>query len=351
MNTMSGNGSIDTRAKPNATPALDLIAAPSTPAAPASASIQQVIDESLARAGFVRQPDDGTVTVLDTAGVAKLSANAGLQNAAVTAKTYTGGAVALPPPSPPAVVWSSDHQSGAAIFATQLDKAMSDFLTTPSSTANPDGTGGYALPRAASQLSPNMLLAAFMKLQIDDPNNNVKTHDELSTLMSQLRQISLNEQQAKEMQAIQQMKEAEQSADHAALIGNIAMVICIAVAVVGAVFTCGASIAALAAILPALATQQLIMIALALVMLAVQLTSAVANKGATDKLATAESTDNDAKKAQKLAQMLEDQVKAENEIIGTIIESKSKTMDAIMQMINAMFASTVKLQSAAMSQG
>jgi len=45
-------------------------------AAAANVSVQQAIDDSLAKAGFVRLPD-GTVTTKDSIGIAKPSAVAG----------------------------------------------------------------------------------------------------------------------------------------------------------------------------------------------------------------------------------------------------------------------------------
>jgi len=141
----------------------------------------------------------------------------------------TGGVAPLPPPAPPAIVWNTDHQTGAANFATHLDSAMSDFLGVPAGSTDPTGTGAFAVPRMASQLSPDLLLAAFMKLQISDPNNNVQTHDLLSTLMSDLRKTALTAQQAQETAAIKQMQEAQKSADHAATFGMIAMVVAIIV--------------------------------------------------------------------------------------------------------------------------
>ena len=83
---------------------------------------------------------------------------------------------------------------------------------------------------------------------------------------------------------------------------------------------------------------------------ATQAAAAGAENKAANKALDAQQTTVDAKRAEKMAQMHQNQLKEEAELIKTIVESKNKTVDAVLQMLNAMFASTVKLMSAAMAR-
>ena len=78
--------------------------------------------------------------------------------------------------------------------------------------------------------------------------------------------------------------------------------------------------------------------------------AAAAENKAANKALDAQQSALDAKRFQKLAEMHQQQLQEEGEIIKTIVESKNKTVDAVLQMLNAMFASSVKLMSAAVAR-
>jgi hypothetical protein len=68
------------------------------------------------------------------------------------------------------------------------------------------------------------------------------------------------------------------------------------------------------------------------------------------KAAAANEARNNAARWRLIAEMAQQQIEAENEIIKMIVESKNQTVDAVIKMLNAMFASSSKLMSASMSR-
>ena len=338
MSTTLGSGPLNNQTKPIVadnlpTPVSTSSAVPAAAATPDHKAMQEAIELALRKAGYVRQAD-GSVIVLDSTALPKVTAAASAQGAVLPPKSYTGKTVSLPPPSPPPVVLTADTKANATTFATNLDKGMTDFLTTGTDA------DGQVVPRGVTELTTDMLLAAFLKLQMTDPNNEVTTHEALSQAMSSIRKEALQEAQAKEQRAIAGMQDAQKKADQASQIATLALVVAIVAAVILIVATMGAGSLA--------AVPLLLKVGLIVACAACSIGSAVATYQASSAATEAEEQDLLAQRAQKMAQMAQDMVKGESEIIKLILESKNKTVEAVMQMLNAMFASTLKLQSAAM---
>ncbi|MEO1174773.1 MAG: hypothetical protein AAFX94_22380, partial [Myxococcota bacterium] len=164
-------------------------------------------------------------------------------------KIYGTGETSLPPAAPPALELSPELQVGAVTFATNLDTALNNYLTTktqegqvPVSASTMNGSAEGTWFKDLSSLSADDLLAAFLKVNITDPNNNVETHNKLHAVATDMRHLAIHEAKKKIENAQEARKEAEQYAQQAEYISNIITV----VSIVASVFTFGASLAATA---------------------------------------------------------------------------------------------------------
>lgn len=300
--------------------------------------LRKNINLILERAGYVRRPD-GSVVVKDATAIAKAQKAGGTTAPSSAKNIYAGAIEKLPPPSPPKVALPSAVRANAANFVANLDSAMNNYLTR-GTDAN-----GVPVPADISQMSPDYMICAFLKVQVSDPSNNPKTHDELCELASNLRQAALKEADAKMQKAIAQLGQAQQAADHASALQVVSTVVAIVAVVVLAVlsfFTAGATATLIPFVIKA---------AIALTVFGVCVAKAEADKAASDALSTAHSTDVGAKSAENLAQKFQATIKRESDIMNMLIESKSATVDAVMKMINASHNRTLNLQAAAMSRG
>lgn len=213
-----------------------------------SADVQREINALLDRAGLTRGPNNAIV-VRDTASVGRSAEVSGLNNAE---QIYGTGESQLRPAMPPRVEMTTARRNGAISFAQNVDRAMNDFLVSPGGRALPmdagaalrTGTTQLELQyRGLQDLSADALLAAFMKLNINDPNNAVETHNKLYEVSTELRQLAIDEAKKKIERAQEAMKEAQAYASQAQYISNVVTVI----SVVCSVFTMGASLAAMGA--------------------------------------------------------------------------------------------------------
>lgn len=312
--------------------------------------LQREVSALVQKAGFERTAD-GLLVVRDTSEIGKTESAKGLTTAE---KLYGTESTQLKPPAPPRVELTPDTKAGAENFARQLDAALNDFFLNPTSPGSATSSADGDVKRLMD-LSADLLLAAFLKLNIADPNNTVATHNKLHEFATQMREMAIREAQQKMKVAAEQMKEAEKAAEGAAQMRSIATIVAIVVAVVATIMTFGAAgplaataLASLSTTLAAHATA--IQIASFVAVLATQLGAATAENKAANLALDAQQSALDAKRFEKMAQMHQQQLQEEGEIIKTLIESKNKTVDAVLQMLNAMFASSVKLMSAAMAR-
>ena len=81
-----------------------------------------------------------------------------------------------------------------------------------------------------------------------------------------------------------------------------------------------------------------------------QVTTAGANFEATRRSTDAQLADNDAKRFRLLGEMFQDQLEEENQIIQMLMESKNKTVDAVIKMMNASFGTSQKIMAAGMAR-
>jgi len=301
-------------------------------------AIEKNLVLALRKAGYDLQVN-GRVKVRDSAAIAESRATEKAQATAAALRPHLAALSPLTPPLPPPVVMTNETKASAKTFAVNLDKGMSNFL------AQGVDTTGKIIPWPVSKLTSDMLLSAFLKLQITDPNNDVRTHDDLSTAMSALRQKALEDAWQKEKEALKELEEARKKAEEAANYASATSylsIIALVLAAIMAIFTMGASAAMVA-------MSMVMKIAMAVVVMAAQIHTAQLQKAAADKQIQAEEKMLSAERFRRLAEIYQEMLQSETAIIKVIIESKNKTYEAVMQMLNAMFASNLKLQSAAMA--
>lgn len=207
---------------------------------------------------------------------------------AATKRSVT--ASSLPPPSAPSTTLTPALSAGAASFANNLDAV--------------DAFGGSA----------DSLTAAFLKLNIADPNESVQVHDELYEAASNLRQLGIDAAKKANENARELQKELEKLAGFAAMVGNIA------------------AVAQLAAAVASIATGPGALIATASVFRVVEAgaTYAATSKELQIKQVELEATRNNARADEGQQRLSE-----EGDIINTIMEQKNHTVDVVLQMINA----------------
>ncbi|MEZ4270285.1 MAG: hypothetical protein R3C68_02245 [Myxococcota bacterium] len=122
-------------------------------------------------------------------------------------------------------------------------------------TPRAPGTSGPRAPingipaddlRRIAELSTEMLIALFLKLNITDPNNSVETHNQLHEIATNLRQQAIDESQKRQANANKMMKEAQAYADKAQTFSTIVMVVMIVIMIALIVLTGGLGLAAAA---------------------------------------------------------------------------------------------------------
>lgn len=376
-------------------------------------TVQSTIDDLLAQAGLTRKAD-GTFGVRDAAESQKAS-----DASKSTPGTDAGADMRLPPPAPPKVEFTPELRQGAESFAANLDDVFNDFLQKPGSTTvdgTTSSTEGTTFPesqlRQFSELSPELLLAAFLKLNINDPNNSVETHNALHTLMSDLRQQGIKNAQQQEKVAMQEMREAQAYADKMGVVGKVLTAVMLVVSVVASVFTFGAAGLIAVAICAALggviagatggdvlngiamgaavggivgsvvsaaagaaqatakaaadqaktaaqeaakkamkeAQAKLVRIISTLINMAAGLTKATGEYEAAKKLNAAQESQVDAQKYRMLVEMLQDMVEQQGEVIRLIMESKNAAVDSVIKMMQAAFSTNQKLIAVSLSR-
>lgn len=192
------------------------------------------------------------------------------------AEVYGTGDNKIPPPSTPKVELSDDKRIGAESFANNLNQVTNAMLLRPSAgataakeeaaavgvgakgakggngtSAGSDTSKSAAIAsgvdpstlKAGKDLSADQLMAEFLKLNINDPNNSVETHNEMAKLNTTLRQQGIKAAQDKAANANEEMKSAQKYGDQ---MDAVFLVMDIASIVIG-IFTFGAGTVALQA--------------------------------------------------------------------------------------------------------
>lgn len=98
----------------------------------------------------------------------------------------------------------------------------------------------HAIIQRLTELTADALLAAFLKLNISDPNNSVETHNRLHQMMTLLRQRGIEDAKAKIKRAQEAKKEAEAYAEKAQYMSTVISVVMIAVTLTVTFLTMGA---------------------------------------------------------------------------------------------------------------
>jgi hypothetical protein len=235
-------------------------------------------------------------------------------------------------------LWAMARDINQSPQAVQYRQELAATATSPTTR-----TEHQEMFRRITELTADVLLAAFLKLNIMDPNNSVETHQKLHGLMSKLRQRAIADAKQKMKVAEELRLEAEKEAEDAAYISSLMSMIKIIVCVVAllCMFIPGVNAVVLA----------IVAIVAALVCCAATIVEAKANKDAATASCDASQAGVMAKRAQLMAERAQEQIEEEAEIIKMIIESKNKMVDSVIRMLNAMFGASQKLMSAGMAKG
>ncbi len=207
---------------------------------------------------------------------------------------------------------------------------------------------------ALEGMSSEALLAAFLKINIDDPNNSVEIQNDLHQLSSDLRQKAMDEAQTKADIAEKLQAEA---AGYASKIGPIVEIIQI-VCIVLAVFTAGATLIAAGALGAAVATATAAATtaiaaaqsAIAVIIAVLQIVAAGAQAKSAEKSSDANEASNDSDRSRLQAEQAQHALEEQAAVISLIMESKNAMVDAVLKMMNASFATNNKVMSAGMAR-
>ncbi|MBI5508548.1 MAG: hypothetical protein HY903_07330 [Deltaproteobacteria bacterium] len=187
---------------------------------------------------------DGQVSVTDK--VEPKEATRASRSRATERQTVLGQTAVLGPARAPTVAWSSEIAQGARAFANNIDHAGTGLAEALSASQTEKDLARMR------DMSADLLLAIFLKLNITDPNNSVETHAKLIDVMSELRQLAIAEAKKRIERAQELMKEAESSGGYMDSFGIIMQVI----GAIASIFTMGAAAAATAAAQTAMQTAQ-----------------------------------------------------------------------------------------------
>lgn len=317
------------------------------------ASDSKELDELLKRAGLTKT-STGAIAVRDT----EVTSKSGLGR---SQPIYGSGQGQLRPATPRPVSMNADTVRAAQSFATNLDRAINSALLSAiptekavrSSSTAPNGVDGLLdglHPRGLDALSTDNLLAAFLSLNITDPNNNPETHNKLHEIASQMRQLGIDESKER----IENAQEAKQEADAYGRQAQYVSTAVAAVTVVSAAFTMGATLAGTAAIgataagTATLATASQVGV---LTAMSGQIVEAGVKRKETELHADASEARNDSARYELTGELHQDVLEAEADIMSEIMESKNRVVESVTSMLDASSISTQRLMAAATGRG
>ena len=233
--------------------------------------VSQLLDRATTNTD-VGSTDTGSKTSsIGAAGAAPLGRTQAVDELAGHQQVYGTGEARLNPPSAPRVQLNERTVNGAESFATNLGIALDSVVADIRRGTTNVGAGGVralndriTTEERASRLTENRavntsgrvelsgtsadeLLSTFLKLNINDPNENVETHDKLYTLATNLRQQAIEDAKKKSENAQKQMKEAQAYAQQAEIIGTVVTVLSIVLTIVTFGAGAGVAVAATAA--------------------------------------------------------------------------------------------------------
>jgi vacuolar-type H+-ATPase subunit H len=197
-----------------------------TAAAEFQKDFQKELDGLLGMANLARAAD-GSIIVKgsDVTGVDAIAAAQGI--------ALGDGAEVLPPPPLPKVDFSEDMIDGLENFAGNVGKAIDDYVMKPAGEIAGKAQAGLM------DLSSMAMITAFLKLNINDPNNNPETHGALYEMATNLRQQAIDVARKKSADANVMMKEAQEYAENVEMFGQISTGAMIAVTIGLSVATFG----------------------------------------------------------------------------------------------------------------
>jgi len=284
---------------------------------------------SAASAGTPSLPQQGAElrALLATAGLLETQASSNVQavSQTSTARDVDAARGAIAPVVAPTVQMTPELRRGAQSFSNNFSIAMDDVL------ANGD----------LSKMKPDQMLAAFLKLNIEDPNNSVETHNRLSEVMSELRQKAIDDAKAKIAEAEKMREEAEK---YAGVVDMINIVVT-SVLMIGAAVLTAATFGIGGFALPAAAAA-----AISISMALAGCLQAGANLTAAEKSLDAQEMALDSKRSQQQADRAQDQLEEEAAIMEMIMESKNQMVESVLKMMNASFGVNQKILAAGMAR-
>lgn len=278
------------------------------------------------------------------------------------------GNVAIPPPAPPTVPLTEDLCRGAESMLGHINQVVDDLLiASPSPGETSELTAG-AQYRNLREVSAERLLALFLQLNIDDPNNSVQTHKTLHEVSSDLRQQGLEQAERLNELAAEKLREAAGYAEAAGIFRDVVTVITTAVSVIIGVITLGSAAVAARAAATAVDASMLSMIQAAIagaagamenlgagaivaagIVAALQVTNVVVQHEAEMVSLEAQACENSAKKAQQWADKHQQVVEEEAAVVKLLIEAKNQCVDQVIKMMNASAATQHRVLSSTMS--
>ncbi len=242
--------------------------------------VSQLLDRATTNTDVGTTDTGSKTSSIGAAGAAPLGRTQAVDELAGHQQVYGTGEARLNPPSAPRVQLNERTVNGAESFATNLGIALDSVVADIRRGTTNVGAGGVralndriTTEERASRLTENRavntsgrvelsgtsadeLLSTFLKLNINDPNENVETHDKLYTLATNLRQQAIEDAKKKSENAQKQMKEAQAYAQQAEIIGTVVTVLSIVLTIVTFGAGAGVAVAATAATQAATAAAQ-----------------------------------------------------------------------------------------------
>jgi CHASE3 domain sensor protein len=199
--------------------------------------------------------------------------------------------------------------------------------------------------QGSHEVTADNALFEFLKLNINDPTNDVKTQNDLADLLSSVKQGRLKDALDQMNKSLREAEEAQKKQEDANFWGILAIIVAVIVTIVLTVLNifCFGSLTALeVAAICAMG---------AMISGAFAVAAAYKQDDATDAALDSAESQNTAKMYEHLAQMLQEMIEEVNGIVQMILESKNKTVEAALKMSEQGHASRMKLMSATASSG
>jgi len=163
---------------------------------------------------------------------------AGVSTSTSTSGDVTGTTLTLDPVAPPATEFGPEQIKGTQVVCDMLNQALGEPFFTPE-----------GLVKSLNQMSTDDLLAAFLKLNVNDPNNDPQTQEAMCEIAKKLKAVSVANEKVKlieqEAQMEQARADAKKSDGYSKTFSIIMTVVIVIVAIVLSVVTFGTAAPAL----------------------------------------------------------------------------------------------------------